>query len=124
MSKFRSDHLFCLVKSMSSSEKRYFKNRNCDGGMSKLKFVKLFDAIDQLTSLEEEKDIIKYDWVQPTQLSNLKANLYKKILKVLKDFAAAKNPELTIRDQLDYVQLLFDRSSPFGNGRHKTITVD
>ena len=110
MSKFRSDHLFCLVKSMSSSEKRYFKNRNCDGGMSKLKFVKLFDAIDQLTSLEEEKDIIKYDWVQPTQLSNLKANLYKKILKVLKDFAAAKNHELTIRDQLDYVQLLFDRS--------------
>ena len=75
-----------------------------------LKYVRLFDAIDQLAAFEDEKLLAKNDWIAPRQLSNLKGHLYKKILQSLKDFSTASNEEIAVRENIDHVQILFDRS--------------
>ncbi|MEM9327662.1 MAG: hypothetical protein AAGA85_18485 [Bacteroidota bacterium] len=110
MSKARSDQLFQLIKSLRKSEKRYFKTQCNQSGKSDLKYIKLFDAIDNLKRFEDESQLLDQAWINPAQFSNLKAHLYKRILQSLKDYAAASNEELAIREQIDYVQILFDRS--------------
>lgn len=111
MSKVRSDVLFQLIKSMRTSEKRYFKTQNQRGTRDEeLKFMKLFEALDKLDNFEEEKLLSKNNWIKPTQFSNLKAHLYQKILQSLKSYSASSNEEIATREKIDYVQLLFDRS--------------
>ena len=44
------------------------------------------------------------------QFSNLKANLYKKILQSLKEYTTNTNEDISIRENIDYVQILYDRS--------------
>lgn len=110
MSKLRSDHLFALIKSMRKSEKRYFKIRTKSGGKEDLKYQLLFDALDRLDTFNEERVIAENQWINPVQFSNLKAHLYKKLLQSLKEYTVSSNEEILIREQIDYVQILFDRS--------------
>ena len=110
MSKARSEQLFLLIKSLRKTEKRYFKIQCQQSGKGDLKYVRLFDAIDGLKRFEDESLLLKEPWINPSQFSNLKAHLYLKILQSLKDFSAATNSELAIKEQIDYVQILFDRS--------------
>lgn len=110
MSKERSDHLFALIKSMRKTEKRYFKVRSKGQSREDLKYLLLFDELDRLTQFDEKKVIAQNDWINPEQFSNLKAHLYKKVLQSLKEYTASSNEDIQIREQIDYIQLLFDRS--------------
>jgi len=105
MSKVRSDHLFVLIKSMRKAEKRYFKVMNT----GESKYIKLFDALDKLKNFNEEKLLGSNDWILGTQFSNLKAHLYKKVLHALKNYAQSNHEDITIRENIDYIQLLYDR---------------
>ena len=110
MSKNRSDVLFQLIKSMRTSEKRYFKTLNQRAGEAGTKYLKLFEALDKLENFEEEKLLARNTWIKPTQFSNLKAHLYQKILQSLKSYSIGSNEEIAIREKIDYIHLLFDRS--------------
>lgn len=111
MPKERSDHLFTLIKSLRKSEKRYFKIRNKGTGRDSSKYLLLFDAIDHQDHFDEEEIVLKNKkWISRAQLSNLKAHLYKKILQSLKEYTSSANEEILIREQIDYIQLLYDRS--------------
>ena len=80
------DNLFVLIKSLTKSEKRQFKlyvgrmDSNEDS-----KFLKLFNLLDKMDFYNEDL-ILKKKIVSKLQLSNLKAHLYKQILKKLKIF--------------------------------------
>lgn len=95
---------------MRKSEKRYFKLRSYGQGKDDMKYQMLFDALDRLENFDEEKIIAKNEWINPKQFSNLKAHLYKKVLRSLKEYTASSNEDIMIREQIDYVQILFDRS--------------
>ncbi len=110
MSKVRSDHLFTLIKTLKKSEKRYFKLRNASTTGADHKYLLLFNEMDNLEDFNEEKILAENDWINPEQFSNLKANLYKKILQSLKEYTANANEDIMIRESIDYVQILFDRS--------------
>ncbi|MFY0607404.1 MAG: hypothetical protein JXR10_11855 [Cyclobacteriaceae bacterium] len=110
MPKERSDHLFTLIKSLRKSEKRYFKVRNKGLNADDAKYLLLFDVMDKAEQLNEEDIIKQNDWINPNQFSNLKAHLYKKILQSLKEYTASSNEDIAIREQVDYIQILFDRS--------------
>lgn len=110
MSKERSDNLFTLVKSLKKSEKRYFKIRNSSVKGSDHKYLMLFDEIDKMKEFDEEKTLNDNPWIKPEQFSNLKANLYKKILQSLKEYTTSTNDDIAIRENIDYIQILFDRS--------------
>ena len=111
MAKPRSDKLFQLIKSMKKSEKRYFKLWvQKEKGNSNPKFLQLFDQIETQTEYDEEAIEAEAGFLTAGQLSNLKANLYIKILTSLKYYNMANSPDMQTRELIDHAQLLFDRS--------------
>jgi hypothetical protein len=111
MAKPNSVKLFNLVKSIKSSEKRYFRlMTRQENGQDKSKFLQLFDLIDSQQEYDEDELALQADFVTPGQLSNLKANLYKKILSSLRNYNVSSTPDMQTRELVDHAQLLFDRS--------------
>jgi len=111
MSKPKSTKLFSLIKSIKPSEKRYFKlmTREEDG-QGQSKFLQLFNLIDSLDEYDEDELALQADFVTQGQLSNLKANLYKKLLMSLRNYNISSTPDMQTRELVDHAQLLFDRS--------------
>ena len=108
MSKDKKDTLFNLIKSLKKSEKRYFKTT--ENQHEDKKYVRLFDLIDQQKEFDENKILDKEPSLNPTQLSNLKAHLYNKILQNLRMYNANSVSEINIHSLIDHVQILFNKS--------------
>lgn len=106
MPKPQSEELFELIKSMSASEKRYFKMNGLSNNEDS-KYAKLFEQIESQGHINSDKEI---DYITPGQLPNLKANLYKKILQSLRRFHFSSSVDTQIREMIDYAHLLFNRS--------------
>ncbi len=105
-----ADPLYQLIKSLSKSEKRNFKlyvNRIQSNEDSK--FMVLFDVIDKQTDYNEDKILQKANDISKTQLSNLKAHLYKQILMSLRLNASNQDLDIYIREQIDYAKLLYNK---------------
>ncbi len=105
-----SDPLYQLIKSLSKSEKRNFKlyvNRIQSNEESK--FMTLFDSIDKTTDYNEDKILQKANDISKTQLSNLKAHLYKQILMSLRLNASNQDLDIYLREQIDYAKLLYNK---------------
>jgi len=109
MSKDHSDHLFVLIKSLTRSEKRYFKLKN-NQNQDDPKYLKLFDEMSQSEVFDEKRLIKNNPWINPAQFSNLKAHLYQKLLQSLKEYSTSTNDDIAVREQIDHIQLLYDRS--------------
>lgn len=121
MPKQASSELFELIKSMSASEKRYFKIQTL-ALINDSKYAKLFNTLDKQTRFNP---LASYDFVRLEQLPNLKANLYKKILQSLRRFHLSTSIDAQIREIIDYAQLLFNRSQykPCANQLKKAKTL-
>ncbi|NOZ45187.1 MAG: hypothetical protein GXO79_00240 [Chlorobi bacterium] len=110
MAKKNSDQLFQLIKSLTKSEKRYFKlyiSRITSA--EDAKFYKLFDIVDRQKEYNEQKILIKAPSIKSNQLSNIKAHLYKQILQSLRLYYAGNNIDFRIRELLDYTTILYNR---------------
>ena len=108
MANVKSDTLHRLIKSLSKSEKRYFRLANQNE--ANLKYMKLFDFVEQSESIDENELLANEPTLKASQLSNLKAHLYDKILKSLRDFSITKIPSIEIRELIDEAQILFNKS--------------
>jgi len=110
MPKPKSDYLFRLIKSLKKSEKRYFKlfvSRE-DRNQGK-KFLLLFDLIDQQEQFDEDSILENTPSIDPAQLSNIKAHLYKRVLQSLRLYDISKVAELEIRELIDHSVILYNR---------------
>lgn len=107
MSKERSDDLYTLIKSLKKSEKRYFKV--LEGEENDRKFLRLFNIIDQQTSFNDLEILQSDPTIKESQLSNLKAHLYQKILKSLRSYNGSSVPSIKIHNLIDYAQILFNK---------------
>lgn len=105
----QKESLFVLIKSLSKSEKRQFKLYvgRFDGNVNS-KFLALFTFLEK-SQVYDEQAILKKNIVTKQQLSNLKANLYKQILKSLRLNPAQHNIRIVIREQLDYATILYNK---------------
>ena len=109
MPKTQKESLFRLIKSLSKSEKRQFKlyvNR-LESSTDK-KFITLFDFFDKMSVYDEQK-ITNSKIVKREQLSNVKSHLYKQILVSLRLSISSTNKRLQLREQLDYVYILYNK---------------
>lgn len=103
------DALFVLVKSLSKSEKRQFKLYVGRLGVNTdAKFLALFNLLDKM-KVYDEKAILDSGIVKKTQLSNLKAHLYKQILVSLRLNPVNQTIRLQIREQLDFATILYQK---------------
>ncbi len=109
MAKERSDHLFRLIKTMKSSEKRYFKLLVSKQEETHSKYMKLFELLEAQKKFDDEAILNKEPLFDPSQFSNLKAHLYKRILQSLRQYEVEKVAEIQIREHIDYIQVLFNR---------------
>lgn len=111
MSKEKSDSLFILIKSLKKSEKRYFRiMMNNESGSDTPKYIRLFDIIDEQPAFNDDQ-ILKIDpEIKASQLSNLKAHLYKRILQSIRNYHQSQVLDIKIREMIDHAQILFNRS--------------
>lgn len=109
MTNTHKDALFVLVKSLSKSEKRQFKlyvgrlGVNADA-----KFLALFNLMDKIKQYDE-KVILGSGIVKKSQLSNLKAHLYKQVLVSLRLNPVNQNIRVQLREQLDFATILYQK---------------
>ncbi|MFC6998967.1 hypothetical protein [Rufibacter roseus] len=104
------DPLFQLIKSLTPSEKRHFRLfSNKSGSTDDLKFLQLFDALEQQDTLNEEKILKQVPSIKKAQLANLKNNLYKHLLSSLRAYHATHNLDIQLHEQLDYARVLYNK---------------
>lgn len=104
-----SDSLFILVKSLSKSEKRQFKLYvGRLGGNTDSKFMALFEALDKMKRYDEAS-ILEKGIVTKSQVSNLKAHLYRQLLISLRLTPSHQNIRVQIREQLDFATILYQK---------------
>ncbi|TMM56953.1 hypothetical protein FEE95_10685 [Maribacter algarum] len=109
MTNAHKDALFVLVKSLSKSEKRQFKLYVGRLGVNTdAKFIALFNLMDKMREYNE-KTILGSGIVKKSQLSNLKAHLYKQILISLRLNPVNQNMRVQIREQLDFATILYQK---------------
>ena len=95
------DELFSLIRSLSPSEKRYFKVNASKGGDSKSNYMQLFEAIDAMDEYDEQllkskhskKPFVKY-------LSAEKKQLREQIMKQMRAFHAGRTIDNRINELL------------------------
>ena len=106
----KREAVFDLVKLMSKAEKRNFKlyaTRLDSNGEAK--FIQLFNCLDTLEQYDETKVLALCPEISKQQLPNLKAHLYKQILTSLRLLNVQHSTSLQIREQIDFVKILFDK---------------
>src|SRR5215467_12223124 len=104
-----TDSLFQLIHSLKKSEKRNFKLYiKRSSAKDDLKIVQLFDAIDKLQEYDESI-LLKKLPVTKSQLSNLKAHLYREILSSLRLIKTSDSIDLILHEQIDHARILYNR---------------
>ena len=112
MSSKVNEALFDLVKSMSKSEKRYFKlmsSRHTIGEENN--YVRIFDHLDKQDSYDEESLFKKFKGEAfLNRFSITKKRLYDHVLSALDSFHSSNSIEAQIHKMLHSADILFERS--------------
>ncbi|WP_242918489.1 hypothetical protein [Pontibacter liquoris] len=105
-----SDPVFQLIKLLTASEKRHFRlYTNRQGSRDGLKFLQLFDALDNQAQYDDEKILEQVPSIKRVQLANLKANLYKQLLSSLRLYQASQNLDIQLQEQLGHARVLYNK---------------
>jgi hypothetical protein len=112
MSKQSSDHLFRLIRSLTKTEKRYFKifaSRHTIG--DKNEYVNLFDAIDRQEVYDESALLTLFrDSTFGHSPAIAKNRLYETVLKSLHAFHADSSVDVELQRLIHYTEILFKKS--------------
>lgn len=100
-----STHLFQLIKSLSQSEKRYFKIFSSFQAGNKV-YLELFDAIAKQKEYDEKK--LK-DKLKIKAFATAKNYLYSLIMRSLRSQQQDKNISLELKDLLKDIEILFQK---------------
>jgi hypothetical protein len=96
------DNLFELIQSLSKTEKRYF---SVNGGSDDSNHIRLFKLMSSMKEFDEEKLKKKF----PKNLSWEKGNLYKLILKNMRNYRSDKSAYAEIKEAILDAQFLLKR---------------
>lgn len=110
MPKQKTDDLIQLIKSLTRAEKRHFRlfvGRN--QASDEILFLQLFDVLDKYKEYDEEMILRKLPAIKKTQLSNLKAHLYKQLLTSLRLLNRNHVEDILIRELIDHAKVLYDK---------------
>ena len=111
MSTGSTDSLVRLIFSLTKAEKRSFKlyaSRN-SASQDEIKYLQLFDFIEKNENYSDDLAIKKLKSIKKTQLSNIKAHLYKQLLTSLRLQHASHLPTIEIRETIDHALILYEK---------------
>lgn len=110
MAKQQTDHLILLIQSLTKAEKRNFRLfANRQSSSDEKLFMLLFDYIDSAKTFSEEDLLKKNPLIKKSQLSNIKANLYKQLLSSLTLLHRSSYEDIAIRELLDASRILYSK---------------
>lgn len=105
-----STELFDLIKSLSKSEKRFFKlSSSLQTGEKN--YLKIFDAIDKQTEYDEA--VIKHQFKDETFIKHFpseKNHLYKLILKSLRAYHADNSVSSILKQEIKNIEILYNKA--------------
>lgn len=110
MPKQKTDDLVTLINSLSRAEKRHFRlfvKRNQSS--EDILFLQLFDFLEKKGEYDEDQILKKLTEIKKTQLSNLKAHLYKQLLTSLRLLSTKTSHDIYIRELLDCARVLYNK---------------
>lgn len=110
MARKTSTELFELIKSMTSSEKRYFKifsSLHTVGDQNR--YMKLFDLIDEQDTYDEAALVKGVNDKGGATFSKLKRYLYDLLLKSMRNFNAERNGIYQLNATIDNMAILFGK---------------
>lgn len=105
-----TDDVFVLIKSLTKSEKRYFKLFAAkQGSEERSEYLQLFDLLDGMEEHDENtlREAIGED--KARYLPQMKYYLYRIILRALNQFHASSNFEAQINELLQAYDVLYDK---------------
>jgi hypothetical protein len=111
MPKQKTDDLLKLVASLNRAEKRHFRlfvKRNQQAN-AEILFLQLFDILERTGEYDEDYILKRIEGIKKSQLSNLKAHLYKQLLTSLRLLNRNKDEEILLRENLDYARILYNK---------------
>lgn len=111
MSTGSTDSLVRLISSLTKAEKRSFKlyaTRN-SSSQEEIKYLQLFDFIERTENYSDELAVSKLVSIKKSQLSNIKAHLYKQLLTSLRLQHATHLPTIEIRETIDHALILYEK---------------
>lgn len=105
-----SNELFDLIKSLTKSEKRFFKLQSSLQSGDK-NYVRLFDCIDKMEEYNEEaiKDSFKGERFIK-HLPSEKNHLYKLILKALRSYYSDTSISSILKQEIKNIEILFNKA--------------
>lgn len=105
----KKEELFALIKSLTRSEKRYFKvysTSSNDGS----KYLKLFEAIESQDTYDEDAILKKFQGETfIKQLHVIKNYLRQMIMKSLRNFHSGESADLQVKESLMNAALLYNK---------------
>jgi hypothetical protein len=105
----KKNQLFDLLKSLSASEKRYFRTAIAGGNASR-NYMKLFDVIDKMKTYDEREVRQKFKGQKfINQLHVMKIYLHDTIMRSLRNYHSATSYSAQTKDMLRNVELYFHR---------------
>lgn len=105
----KSSKLIKLIRSLSKGEKRNFKILSAKSGRKGKNYVTLYDWIEKKGSLDEVKFLSANQSIKPTQLPNIKNNLYRQILKSIREISKDNYEEIRTREYFDFAKILYSK---------------
>lgn len=105
-----STELFDLIKSLTKSEKRFFKLHSALQSGDK-NYLRVFDAIDKQKEYDEEA--LKKQFAKETFIKHLpseKNHLYKLILKALRAFHAESSVSGILKQEIKNIEILYQKA--------------
>lgn len=113
MSKTPSRKLYDLIKSLTGSEKRYFKLfAHKPNAEKNNKYLRLFKAIDAQKEFDDEKlqdYVYEGARIQSRKYSELKSYLYDLVLKALQNFDEKSSIDYRLKGILQSIRVLYKR---------------
>jgi len=105
-----SIELFSLIKSLSKSEKRFFKlSSSLQSGEKN--YLKIFDAIEKQNEYDEEA--LKEQFIKETFIKHFpseKNHLYKLILKSLRSYHSDTSPASILKQEIKNIEILYKKA--------------
>lgn len=107
-----TNKLHILIKSLTKSEKRYFKLYSNQSTPDKEKnYIKLFDVLERMPDYSEEGLLanLQTEGVNAKYLAADKNHLYNLILRSLRNFHTSRTSRLKVKECLEYAEILLDK---------------
>ncbi len=105
-----SNQLFDLIKSLTKSEKRFFKLQSALQSGDK-NYVRLFDLIDKMNEYDEEN--VKKTFKGEKFIKHLpseKNHLYKLILKALRSYYGETSVSSMLKQEIKNIEILYNKA--------------